>query len=141
MNLRDLRKQGLLYVATPFTLYEAGLNAAFIDACRLMADLARLKVFNAISPIVEAYPISYHGNLDPLDLDIWKPFCAARMAKSDALVVGMLKGWERSSGTLHEIQTFIRADKPFYFLDPVRLYLETPTTEQRQQFLREGAAA
>ncbi len=141
MKLDDLKKFDLMYMATPFTLYSTGLEAAFIDACKLMAALARGSVVNAISPIVEAYPISIYGNLDPLDLAIWKPFCAARMAKCDALIVGMLPGWERSSGTQHEIHEFVDTDKPVFFMSPDDLSYEPCSAEERAIFLISGRAA
>lgn len=141
MNLSHLKSFGLVYTATPFTLYSAGLEAAFVDACKLMGGLVAAGVTNALSPIVEAYPISLHGGLDPLDLAIWKPFCAARMAKSDVLIVGMLPGWERSSGTQHEIQEFVAAGKPVYFMSPDDLSYEPCSAEERAIFLEAGRAA
>lgn len=134
MKLDDLKRFDLIYVATPFTLYEAGLEAAFVDASRLMGKLLSAGITNALSPIVEAYPISLHGGIDPLDLAVWKPFCAARIEKSDALVVGMLPGWERSTGTLHEIQTFVAAGMPVYFMSPDDLSYEPCSSEEREIF-------
>jgi hypothetical protein len=119
MKLSHLKTFDLIYVATPFTLYEAGLEAAFIDASKLMGKLLAAGVTNALSPIVEAYPISLHGELDPLALSIWKPFCAARMGRSDAMIVGMLPGWSLSSGVNHEIQ--VMAGKPIYLMNPADL--------------------
>lgn len=140
MKLDDLKKFGLVYIATPFTLYEPDIEAAFVDSCKLMGGLLAAGVTNALSPIVEAYPISLHGNLDPLDLSIWKPFCAARIAKSDALVVGMLPGWERSTGTRHEIDEFVMAGKPVYFMSPDDLSYEPCSSEERGIFLESGRA-
>lgn len=141
MKLDHLKTFDLAYVATPFTLYSAGLEAAFVDACSLMGDLLAAGVTNALSPIVEAYPISLHGGLDPLDLAIWKPFCAARMAKSDVLVVGMLPGWEQSSGTQHEIREFVAAGKPVYFMSPDDLSYEPCSAAERAIHLEAGRAA
>lgn len=140
MKLEDLKQFGMVYVATPFTLYEPGLEAAFVDACKLMGGFLNAGVVNALSPIVEAYPISLHGGIDPLDMAIWGPFCAARMRKSGALVVGMLDGWEKSNGTRHELETFAEAQKPIYFLDPVTMVIEPATPEERELLLAGRAA-
>ena len=118
-DLSQLKAFELIYCATPFTLYEAGLEAAFIDACKLMGKLLDAGVTNAISPIVEAYPISLHGKLDPLNMNIWKPFCAARMARCDALIVGMLPGWSLSRGVTHEIKEM--TGRPQFLMNPETL--------------------
>jgi hypothetical protein len=122
-ELSNLKRFELLYLASPFTLYDAGLRAAFIDASKLMAKLLSAGIVNVISPIVEAFPISYNGGLNPIDLAIWEPFCAARMAKSDALIVGMLNGWEQSAGTRREIEIFAADGKDIFFLEPTTMQI------------------
>ena len=119
-TLHDLRRFDLIYVGTPYTRYPAGIEQAFIDACKLTARLLRegLKVY---SPIAHTHPIAIHGGIDPLDLAIWLPFDAAIMEKADAMLIGKLTGWLESTGVRHEINTFDIAGKPIFEVDPSTL--------------------
>lgn len=111
---------GLVYLATPYTRYPAGIHAAFADAARLAAALmiAGVKVY---SPIAHTHPLAIHGGLDPRDLTIWLPFDEALMAKADALCVAHLDGWDTSTGIAHEVRFFEAAGKPVFDLDPETL--------------------
>lgn len=122
MKLSDLKKFPLIYVGTPYTKYAAGIDAAFVDASKLTAQLMRagLKVY---SPIAHTHPLAVHGGMDPLDLSIWLPFDGAMIDKSDAMIVAMLRGWETSTGIRHEIHAFIESSKPVFFLNPDDLSL------------------
>lgn len=120
MKLSDLKKYDLIYVGTPYSKYPAGIEAAFVDACKLTARLLRegLKVY---SPIAHTHPIAIHGEIDPYDHAVWLPFDGAMMEKSEAMIVAMMEGWETSYGVRHEIEVFAGAVKPVYFLEPTEL--------------------
>lgn len=116
----------LVYLATPYTRYPAGPEAAFRDACRLAAKLltAGVKVY---SPIAHTHPIAVHGNLDPLDHGIWLPFDEAMMAASATLLVAQLEGWRESFGVTFEINFFKTWLKPVFYLDKDLMHVgETP---------------
>jgi hypothetical protein len=119
MKLSDLKDLDL-YLGTPYSKYPAGIEQAFIDACKLCGDLLRrgLKVY---SPIAHTHPIAIHAGIDPLDLGVWLPFDEMRMERADAMLVGKMPTWEISSGIRHEIDAFKRAGKPVYYLDPAAL--------------------
>jgi hypothetical protein len=136
MKLSDLKCFDLIYVGTPYSKYPGGVELAFVDAAKLTARLMTegLKVY---SPIAHTHPLAVHGGLDPFDHSIWLPFDATMMEKSDAMIVAMMQGWESSFGIRHEIQVFVEAGKPIYFLDPADLGVEVATDEERAQF---GAA-
>ena len=112
----------LVYLGTPYSKYPAGIDAAFRDAAALTAKLI-IKGVNVYSPIAHTHPIAVYGGIDPLDHEFWLAFDAAMMAKSDALVVAMLAGWEFSYGLQHEIRVFRSAAKPVFRLDPTTLAL------------------
>lgn len=114
---RRLQQYDLIYVGTPYSKYEEGIDVAFIAACRLTAGLVTrgLKVY---SPIAHTHPIAIHGGLDPLDHNIWLPFDEAIMAKSDAMLIGTLQGWSKSKGIDYEVERFDLAGKPIYTVDP-----------------------
>lgn len=101
----------LWYMATPYSKYTGGIEAAFIDACRAAADLIRQG--NAVySPIAHTHPIALHGNIDPYDHNIWMALDAHQMKVSDGIIVVMMPGWEESKGVGIEIEEFKKAGKP-----------------------------
>lgn len=108
----------LAYLATPYSRYKLGLEAAFIEASKLAAILlARgIKVY---SPIAHTHPIGFYGGLDMLDLSIWLPFDEAMMERCDCLFVAHMDGWQESKGIAHEIAFFERSGKPIYDLNPI----------------------
>jgi hypothetical protein len=106
----------LAYLATPYTKYPAGIEAAFRDAASLAAELLRSGI-SVYSPIAHCHPLSVHGGIDPLDHSIWIPFDAAMMRAADVLIVAHMEGWQESYGVAHEIDVFTKAGKPIYDLD------------------------
>lgn len=110
----------LVYLATPYSKYNDGIECAFRDAAALTAKLLRLGV-KSYSPIAHTHPIAIYGDLDPLDHSIWLPFDEAMMKKSDALLVAQMQGWRESYGVKHEIQFFTAAGKPVFYLDTVAM--------------------
>jgi Domain of unknown function (DUF1937) len=108
------------YLATPYTKFPGGIECAFIAAAKLAARLlvSGVKVY---SPIAHTHPLAVHGNLDPLDHDIWLPFDEAMMTACGALLVAHLPTWDSSKGIAHEIAFFEKAHKPIFDLDPASL--------------------
>jgi nucleoside 2-deoxyribosyltransferase len=121
-SIADLRQMGLVYLATPYSKFPDGMEAAFIEAAMLAGRLllAGVKVY---SPIAHTHPIAVYANINPLDHKIWLPFDEAMMEAADALVVAEMRSWSTSFGIAHEIEYFTRADKPVFYLDPERLVL------------------
>lgn len=117
MTLDDLRNFPLVYLATPYSKYPAGIEMAFRDAAVLTGRLLSAGV-RAYSPITHTHPIAIHGGLDPMDHSIWLPFDSAIMDKADALLVAKMSTWEQSYGIRHEIDVFRKAGKPRYYLEP-----------------------
>lgn len=123
MTLDDLKQYDLIYLATPFTKYKEGLYAAHIAACHLASRLMQRGILHIRCPIAEAYPIAWHGCLNPLDLKIWQPFCDASLIKCDLLLIGELPGYMESEGIQHEINCFELAGKPVFSINPDTLEL------------------
>lgn len=119
---RDLRQFSLCYLATPYTKYAGGIDAAFQAAAKLAARLLKNNV-RIYSPIAHTHPLAIHGGMDPLDHAIWLPFDEAMMEASDALVVAHMDGWHHSYGIQHEIKVFANAGKPIFDLDPDTLHV------------------
>lgn len=111
----------LAYLATPYSKYENGnLELAFRDAANLAARLmlAGVRVY---SPIAHTHPLAIHGNVDPLDHDIWLPFDEAMMQRCEVLIVAQMKGWRESKGVQHEIQYYLKRARTIFVLDPVSM--------------------
>jgi len=107
----------LVYLATPYSKYPAGIEQAFIDASKVAANLmiAGVKVY---SPIAHTHPLAVHGNVDPYDHSIWLPFDQAIMDAASACVVAMMPGWRQSKGTAHELEYFEKGGKPVFYYAP-----------------------
>lgn len=124
--MNRLTEFSLIYLATPYSRYPAGIDAAFRDAAALAARLLQngIKVY---SPIAHTHPLAIYGNIDPLDHAIWLPFDEAMMTASSALLVAQMRTWEVSRGIAHEIEFFAREEKPVFYLDTVlNRVAETP---------------
>lgn len=103
------------YLATPYTKFPGGIDAAFKMAAHAAARCVRygLPIF---SPIAHTHPIAIEGGIDPLDLETWlrvdQPFIEA----AAGLIVYQADGWESSKGIAHEIEAFQRAGKPVLYM-------------------------
>ena len=122
MTLDALKKYTFLYMAGPYSLYPAGIEQAFIDHCRIAAELVRDGV-HVYSPVAHTHPIAVHGDIEPLNHEFWMKFNRAAMKVSKALVIVELPGWEESVGVEQERLAFARMGKPIYYLDPDSLEL------------------
>jgi hypothetical protein len=105
------------YLATPYSKYAAGIEQAFIDACRETALLIRAGV-PTFSPIAHTHPIAMHGDIDPLAHEIWLPADRPMMDAASGLIVCQMEGWEASYGIGVEIETFKAAGKPVVYMTP-----------------------
>jgi Domain of unknown function (DUF1937) len=123
MTLDELKQFRLVYLATPYTKYPRGLDAACYDACALAGKLYRHGLRNIYSPIAHAHPIAVCSGLDPRDYSIWLPHNEAQMEVHEAMAIGMLEGWRESFGIAHEYETFVDAGKPIYFIHATTLEL------------------
>ena len=110
----------LAYLATPYTKYPRGLNAAWKHASRLAGRLMNAGV-NVYSPIAHCHALSKHGRVDALDLAIWYPHCELMAERCDVLIVAHLPTWEDSVGIQFETEIFERAKKPIFDVDPKNL--------------------
>lgn len=123
-DLSDIASFDLVYVATPYTKYPSGIEAAFQAASRLMGALVREGVA-CYSPIVHTHPIAIYGEMDPLNHNLWLRFDEAMMRKSDAILVAKMNSWESSKGIAIEIEIFQKAGKPVFYLDPETMRVST----------------
>ena len=105
------------YLATPYSKYADGIEAAFLMACRQAALLLRAGVY-AFSPIAHSHVIAKHGDIDPLSHEIWIPFDLPFMEAAQGLIVVMDLGWNESIGVAEEIRIFESMGKPIVYMRP-----------------------
>lgn len=104
------------YLATPYSKYPGGIEAAFILACQAAADLIEAGV-RVYSPIAHTHPIAVYGHIDPYAHDIWLPADAPFMEAAFGLIVLRAPGWGESYGIGEEIKVFSAAGKPIVYMD------------------------
>ena len=120
MKLSQLRHHSLIYVASPYTRYPQGPDAAFEEICLITSELIARKL-NVFSPIAHGHGLSKHGGIPMFDAALWQAIDAPFVAACDALMVAMMPSWRTSKGVAHEIAEFRAAGKPVYYLDPASM--------------------
>jgi hypothetical protein len=115
-TLADLVGSGVVYVASPYTHYPYGHEAAAQDAGRVTAALMRMGIC-AYSPIVHSHAVAHIGGLDKVDGEFWQRMDAPMVEAADACIVVKMPGWDVSKGVTHEIAEFTAAGKPIVYLD------------------------
>lgn len=118
MHLKDI--PGYWYLASPYSKYSSGIEVAFVDICKIAAELTKQGV-PVFSPIAHTHPIAIHGQINPLDHTIWLPADEPLMDGACGIIVAMMDGWQDSYGVGVEIARFNAAGKPIYYLDPASL--------------------
>lgn len=116
----SLAGAGYWYLATPYSKFPAGLDAAHACACKATAKLIAAGV-PVYSPIAHTHPVAVHGGMDPLDHKIWMPADKPMMVAAHGLIVLMMATWDDSYGISVEIKEFTAAGKPIIYLDPEEL--------------------
>jgi glycosyltransferase involved in cell wall biosynthesis len=104
-----------LYLATPYSRYVAGIEAAYVMACEQQALLVRAGV-PVFCPISHTHGAAIHGGIDPLDHTVWMPADEPFMAAASGLIMVMADGWEESYGMKIELETFRAAGKPVVWM-------------------------
>lgn len=106
-----------LYLATPYSKYKEGLDAAYKMACEQRALFVKARI-PCFSPIVHCHDVAKYGGIDPLDHKIWIPDDAVFMSLAKGLVVVKAEGWRDSYGIDQEIEMFSGMGKPIHLMAP-----------------------
>lgn len=118
----------LHYLATPYSKYPEGVEAAYRLACEQTALLIRSGVA-VFSPIAHTHGVAVHGRIDPLDHTIWIPADKPFMDVCGAIIMLRAEGWGESYGMAVEMKAFRAARKLVLWMDPgvvPRASLERP---------------
>lgn len=105
------------YLASPYTNYLDGLDAAYVLVTDISEELSRAGIKH-FCPITVAHEISARSGIKPKDHDFWMTVDHLFMERAYGLVVVGMEGWEVSRGIAEERAYFGAAEKPIYFLDP-----------------------
>jgi hypothetical protein len=130
----------LIYLATPYSRYPDGLSKRddiaagglrreralrkLHEAFTLASENAALLISAGLpiySPIAHTHPIAIYGGLDPLDLDIWLPFCKPFMDACKGAIYLQGESVEHSAGMSWEGSDFQKAGKPGIDMKPYRV--------------------
>ena len=112
-----LQTEGFWYLASPYTHYADGIEAAFHEACRNAGLLIRAGI-PVFSPIAHSHPVARFGGIDPLDHAIWLPADLPMMQAARGLIVCRMAGWENSYGVAVEMEHFARWGRPIHPMTP-----------------------
>jgi hypothetical protein len=107
--------EGFYYLATPYSEYPGGIDAACEMACRAAGECFRegLLVF---SPIAHTRSIAKLGGMSG-GYEFWKRYDEVMMAAADGLIVVKMNGWEKSTGVAAEIEWFRSRRRPIFYRD------------------------
>ena len=120
--LQALRLEtGFWYLATPYSKYVGGLEAAHVAACQMAGNLMKLGI-PIFCPIAHSHSISKHGGVPALDHEVWLPADKPMMDAAYGLIVGKLNGWQTSFGISEEIRCFQSAKKLVHYICPESLH-------------------
>jgi hypothetical protein len=108
---------GYFYLASPYSIYKHGLDAAYQVACEAAGLLMQAGV-PVFSPIAHSHGIAAYGGIDPLSHDIWLPADEPFMDAAKGLIVLQEDGWADSYGIAQEMAAFALADKPIHYMRP-----------------------
>ena len=121
----------LIYLATPYSKYKHGPDAAHREACENAAVLigSGLRVF---CPIAHSHPIAHHGRLPKMDHDLWLGQDSSMMERCEIIVICQMEGWQDSYGVEWEKNQFREAGKPVLYMMPGSAALSVePTMDGR----------
>lgn len=114
----------LFYLATPYSHpYAYVRELRFKAAAILTAKLIESGV-QVFCPISHSHPIETYGfNGRVMPTDFWLQIDKPLMERCDALMIGCLPGWDRSTGVTAERQWFAEQGRPSLKLDEAMLML------------------
>ena len=108
---------GFQYLASPYSKYAGGLDAAAEEASRNAGLLIKAGI-PVFCPISHSHAIAEATGIDPLDLHLWLAADRPLMEKADGLIVLMMDGWELSQGIFAETTCFQAMRKPITYMQP-----------------------
>ena len=116
MSIDCLRQFRLVYLASPYSKFEDGIEAAFAEISDIAGQLIKEGIA-VISPVAHSHSICEYSGLDHLDHDLWMRLDEPIMQACDAICVAKMPGWAKSKGVGLELYHFKVNNKPAFLLD------------------------
>jgi hypothetical protein len=110
------------YLATPYSKYKDGHEAAYKEAARVCAGLIKNGEI-VFSPIVHCHALVADGGLTITTWAQWSKYDLAMIDSAKGLLVCEMDGWEESVGVQDEIKYAIKLGKPVVYFSPKNLTL------------------
>jgi hypothetical protein len=116
-----LAAPGYWYLATPYTDYPDGREAAYYHATEVLAGLwaAGVKAFGPISHTHEVSRQNFFGGA-AWPHELWMAIDQPMMDAAHGLLIATLDGWDVSKGVQEERKFFAAAGRPCWFLNPLK---------------------
>lgn len=108
-------KQTYWYLASPYSKYPLGLEAAYRDSCKAAGWLLK-RSLNVFCPIAHSHPIAQFGDCAHRDHDFWMRVDKPLVDHACGMIIVEMPGWQDSTGVKMEIDWFTAAGKPIYYL-------------------------
>jgi hypothetical protein len=105
---------GYWYLASPYSKYPYGREAAFVDVCLVAAKLMDRHV-RLFCPIAHTHPIARYTE-HPDTQAFWLAHDLPLLHAATGLLVVAMPGWRESSGVAWEIEYAEGAGKPIHHL-------------------------
>jgi hypothetical protein len=121
----------LIYLASPYSKYPGGREAAYKEACSKAAEL--MQQVAIFCPIAHSHSIELEGmNGDIKDGDWWLKQDFAVLKRCDELWVYQMPGWEESYGVTKEIMFAVKNSIPIkmipYVQSSIKVSAPVPNT-------------
>ncbi len=105
------------FLATPYSKYPHGLEAAFRLACQQRGLLIRHGI-PCFAPIVHSHAVAVECGIDPHDHAVWLPAEEPMRRAAGGIILLMAESWTLSKGMKIEQDEFAAAGKPVVFMEP-----------------------
>jgi uncharacterized protein DUF1937 len=124
VTIEHLRRHRLVYVASPYTNFARGLDAACREVSIIAAAMMRAGI-HVFCPVAHSHTIAMLSGIDPKDHAFWLDQDRPLQDSCDALAIVKLDGWHRSEGIKAEFAQACVRNHPIYYIDPDTLQVVT----------------
>jgi len=101
-HLVGLQRNGYEYLASPYTKFPGGHQAAFDEVCRAAAWLLD-RGLTVFSPVAHTHPIARHVMTPPTHR-FWLDHDLPLLAAARGMIVYQMDGWDESAGIREEME-------------------------------------
>lgn len=115
--IRAICGNGYLYLATPYSYYPKGHDAAFKDAAKIASWCINNNI-DVFSPIVYTHPLALEAGINTMNTCLWERVDRPFMRAARGIIVAKLDGYLESEGVTKEIRFFNADCKPIVWLHP-----------------------